>query len=528
MKMIDYSRISIVALVLILTAGYLSSCNEDEGLSKKITVIQVFLHTVDSTTSVITEAQLGTLVRIDGSGFSTLRAVYCNGVKASVNPNYVTEHSILFSIPGGAPAGSKAAESVRNTIRLVTDYDDYTFPFTILSTPPGAASDAYSVGVNKELTVSVEEGVLSNDTDVEGDELTASLESTTSNGTLTFNDDGSFTYVPNNNFSGTDTFTYYANDGQVDSSTPGTVTISVFSAPVITAVSHTLAKVGETIVIYGTGFADISSVTFPGDITLTEGEFTVNGNLTAITCVVPAGVTKGAIKVEGTGGIAYSYDYMFRNECLIINWNFGQGYSGSFGDLTPLSGTKTTAFPTGGDPSSPAGGYRHCPNTDPPSTTTLPVSNGVASGFNFNPATAAQALINNTGGLITASTDCKDLALQMDFYISAPWGSGYFKVNFKPGTESYSGIIPPQWATIGNGQGITMTGWLTATLPLQDVPDLESATVQDVIDNLNANGTFTFVNNDLSLNGTTYTAKEIPNFQIFLGSYRIVPYVKPQ
>src|SRR5207248_1682007 len=47
-----------------------------------------------------------------------------------------------------------------------------------------------------------------------------------SHGTLTLNQDGSFTYTPAANFSGSDTFTYALNDGVVDSA-PATVTITI-------------------------------------------------------------------------------------------------------------------------------------------------------------------------------------------------------------------------------------------------------------------------------------------------------------
>jgi hypothetical protein len=241
--------------------------------------------------------------------------------------------------------------------------------------------------------------------------------------------------------------------------------------------------------------------------------------------VIPTGVTKGAIRVDDA---SYTYDYMFRDECRIVNWNFGTGYSGSFGDLTALSGTSLTVVPTGGNPAAPTVvGWRSCPNTAPPSTTTCPANMGRVGGFNFNVATVSNALIANTAGLITAATKCRDLALQMDFYISAPWGSGYFKVNFKPTVDSYTAIIPPQWATLNNGQNITMTGWQTATLPLANVASLESLTVQDLINTLNSNAEFMFTNTDLTYNGKTYTAKAIANFQVFMGNFRIVPYVKP-
>ena len=56
-------------------------------------------------------------------------------------------------------------------------------------------------------------GVLTNDTDPEGDPLTAILASGVANGALTFNANGGFTYTPNPNFNGSDSFTYKANDG---------------------------------------------------------------------------------------------------------------------------------------------------------------------------------------------------------------------------------------------------------------------------------------------------------------------------
>jgi len=72
--------------------------------------------------------------------------------------------------------------------------------------------------------------VLGNDTDVEGDALTAILVSNSSNGTLSFNPNGSFTYTPHSNTSGTDSFTYRANDGSADSNV-AMVTITVTATP---------------------------------------------------------------------------------------------------------------------------------------------------------------------------------------------------------------------------------------------------------------------------------------------------------
>ena len=89
-----------------------------------------------------------------------------------------------------------------------------------------AASNTYSVIQGTTLTVVVP-GVLGNDTDVDGNTLTAVNISNPAHGTLTtFSADGSFTYSPNLNYTGTDSFTYQAYDGQVYSSA-ATVTINV-------------------------------------------------------------------------------------------------------------------------------------------------------------------------------------------------------------------------------------------------------------------------------------------------------------
>src|SRR5690606_22357716 len=79
--------------------------------------------------------------------------------------------------------------------------------------PPVAANDGpYQVNEDTTLTVDAGTGVLANDTDLEGDALTAIPVATTVNGALTLNPDGSFTYVPNADFSGLDSFPYGARD----------------------------------------------------------------------------------------------------------------------------------------------------------------------------------------------------------------------------------------------------------------------------------------------------------------------------
>ena len=81
--------------------------------------------------------------------------------------------------------------------------------------PPVANPDTYTTSEDTPLTVGAP-GVLGNDTDVDGPDALTALDSVgggPSNGTLTFNTDGSFIYTPAANFNGTDSFIYAAYDG---------------------------------------------------------------------------------------------------------------------------------------------------------------------------------------------------------------------------------------------------------------------------------------------------------------------------
>jgi VCBS repeat-containing protein len=107
-----------------------------------------------------------------------------------------------------------------------------------------ALNETYSVDEDTTLTVpdvgQGTVGVLDNDTDVEGSQLFAFLDSGPSHGTLALNDDGSFIYTPDDNVNDPDSFTYFANDGTVNSATAATVSIiinPVNDAPVITETS---------------------------------------------------------------------------------------------------------------------------------------------------------------------------------------------------------------------------------------------------------------------------------------------------
>ena len=103
-----------------------------------------------------------------------------------------------------------------------------TITVTAANDAPTAADDAYSTAEDTTLTVTAP-GVLGNDTDPDGDPLSAVLVSGPSHGSLTLNANGSFTYTPAADYNGSDSFTYRASDGTLDSN-PATVTITVTAA----------------------------------------------------------------------------------------------------------------------------------------------------------------------------------------------------------------------------------------------------------------------------------------------------------
>ena len=103
-------------------------------------------------------------------------------------------------------------------------FTDYTAQ-VIVNTPPVAVADSYLTDEDTLLNISGP-GVLINDTDVGGDALMAALVSGPANGLLILSPDGSFSYTPNANFNGVDSFTYQANDGLANSSA-ATVTLTV-------------------------------------------------------------------------------------------------------------------------------------------------------------------------------------------------------------------------------------------------------------------------------------------------------------
>ena len=91
---------------------------------------------------------------------------------------------------------------------------------------PVAVADNYTAAEDTTLIVGTAQGVLGNDSDMDSTLLSAVVVSGPAHGTLHLNADGSFSYLANANYNGSDAFTYRTSDG-LASSSPVTVSINV-------------------------------------------------------------------------------------------------------------------------------------------------------------------------------------------------------------------------------------------------------------------------------------------------------------
>lgn len=110
---------------------------------------------------------------------------------------------------------------------LESEYSD-----EVLYTPPNQAPsvlpDSYATSKNQTLNVAQASGVLANDSDPDGDTLTAILITDPTHGTLNLSGNGSFTYVPATGYTGSDIFTYRVTDG---SSTSALASVALTISP---------------------------------------------------------------------------------------------------------------------------------------------------------------------------------------------------------------------------------------------------------------------------------------------------------
>jgi hypothetical protein len=144
-------------------------------------------------------------------------------------------------------------------------------------------------------------GVLANDSDVDGNPLTAVLVTPPANGAFTLNPNGSFAYTPPVGFSGAASFTYRASDGSA-SSDLATVTIQVSPDPPASSSNVTIDASGSLAVPGGTASFNLqvrrSTNKVQGSVSYLDPARSKRVSSTQLTAVV---VTGRAARIFGRG-----------------------------------------------------------------------------------------------------------------------------------------------------------------------------------------------------------------------------------
>ncbi|QRD53658.1 tandem-95 repeat protein (plasmid) [Pseudosulfitobacter pseudonitzschiae] len=139
-------------------------------------------------------------------------------------------NGVFIPDAAGAASASSVLDGVTADPATVVDAKAETAAF--FNTAPVAGNDF--VTINEDGVIN---GNVGDDTsDADGDTLTHSVEAGdgASNGTVVMNADGTYTYTPNADFNGTDSFTYTVKDGKggVDTATVNVTVTAVNDAPV--------------------------------------------------------------------------------------------------------------------------------------------------------------------------------------------------------------------------------------------------------------------------------------------------------
>ena len=308
-----------------------AACSDDDsdgGGTPEITGVKILSSdTVNySYDKTYTKAGAGTMIAIMGKNLGTALHVYINDQEVTINPTMNTDHSIIVTIPTEAKGFKLSAfdSNIPDEIKVETTHGTATYAFKVTAPGPQlqrieakyprSAGDTLKLhGLN---LVDVEKIFI---TDVQA----AALDTTT------FDPEN----VPGNHTDVTDFFSI-SQDHRYNAATQSYTTYSLEGAimpanapdsgalviqcaagttympyyrvpgkPVVLSVSNDMPQIGETFVITGREFIQVSSITY-GDVTLTPDEFTVSasqdsiyvpftkqpsGNVSTLTVTTPGG-----------------------------------------------------------------------------------------------------------------------------------------------------------------------------------------------------------------------------------------------
>jgi CshA-type fibril repeat protein/VCBS repeat-containing protein len=387
---------------------------------------------------------------------------------ADVTGNGIGSFTFQLVDNGGTANGGQDTDQSPNT---------FSFNITAVNDPPVATDDTATTPEETPLTVSAASGLLSNDTDVDGNPLTitqfgalgfTATAGQTGNisgvGSLTINTDGSFTFVPVANFTGTvPVITYTVSDGNggTDTATFIITVTPVNDPPVDGNDTNTVTEDTTLNVAAGSGLLANTSDLDGG--TPSVSAFTVAGETGPF--VVGAGYLiagVGTITINADGSYSFAPVPDYDGAVPVITYTVSDG----------AGGTDTSTL-----------------------TLTMVPVNDAPIGFDDAATTPENAPVS--GNVLGNDTDVDDTNLSVTTFeidgetygagTTAPIpGVGSLLINadgsftFTP-AAGYDGPVPDATYTVSDGD-LTDTAVLTLTItPLNDPPvaDDEAATTPE-------------------------------------------------
>ncbi|TAJ15329.1 hypothetical protein DMA11_01450, partial [Marinilabiliaceae bacterium JC017] len=243
---------------------------------------------------------------------------------ASNDETLIPTPSVIYTSP--QPTGSltftPATDEYGTCILTVTVTDpdgsiDETFTVTVNAIPltnTDSNEDSFSTNEDTQLNISAANGVLNNDEDPFYGSLEAVLDTDVSHGTLSFNSDGSFTYSPDENYHGSDSFSYHLNDGTATSSSVS-VSLSISSendppqlqSPTTTTLSYAendgAVAILDDITVQDMDNTNLSNATITISANFNDGEdrlnFTSSGSITG-----SYNSSTGVLSISGNASLA--------------------------------------------------------------------------------------------------------------------------------------------------------------------------------------------------------------------------------
>ncbi|MES9840980.1 MAG: Ig-like domain-containing protein, partial [Candidatus Thiodiazotropha endolucinida] len=257
----------------------------------------------------ITVAEGGTVTTLDG-GFSTVLNNDTGLVDAPVTVSLVTDvtnGSLTLNGDGTFSYTHDGSENFTDSFTYrVTDNDGETADATVTInvTPvsdatPVANADSITVaeGATATILVGGSSTVLNNDTGLGDTPVIVSLITDVTNGSLTLNGDGTFSYTHDGSENFTDSFTYRVTDNDGETA-DATVTINVTpvsdATPVANADSITVAEGATATTLVGGASTVLNNDTGLGD--------------TPVTVSLVTDVTNGSLTLNGDGTFSYTHD----------------------------------------------------------------------------------------------------------------------------------------------------------------------------------------------------------------------------